>query len=95
MPPEYRCDCHPKHERILGDHDRALEMNTSDHKDLWEAIKDRVTNRYFLILVGLVITNLGFQFAIYEKVNSVDQKTAVIETKLEDHIKSTNGVGHK
>lgn len=85
------CNCHLKHQEKLDTHDKAIADNKSDHKDLWDAIKNRVTNRFFILLVVLVIGNLGFQFAIYDKINAVDKMQAIVKTKLEEHIKMTNG----
>lgn len=91
--PQYpaSCHCHLKHQQKLDDHDKAIAENKSDHKDLWDEIKNRVTNRFFVLLVLLVIGNLGFQFAIYDKINAVDKMQAIVKTKLETYIKTNNG----
>jgi len=91
MTTEFRCDCHPKHQRILSDHDKQLDENHEDHEKIANALKERVTNKFFLVLVLLIISNLGFQIMIYDKLQAVDKATAIIETRLTSHIRATTG----
>ena len=80
------CTCHPKHDRILQDHDKALYENSKQHNQLWDAIKDvsksSVPIKFFVLLVAMVIGNLGFQLIIYDKLNQVDKTNAVIESRI-------------
>jgi len=76
------CSLHSGFEKSI----ETLETDSSDNKTAHERIHrridERVTNKYFLLLVVLVIGGLGFQWGVYEKINSVEKKVAVIEAKI-------------
>ena len=84
----FRCDCHLKHESVLKRHEKDLDENARDHDSLWQAIETRVTNKFFIILVLLVVGGLAFQWANYEKLKTIETNVAVIETKVDLHMQS-------
>ena len=87
----FRCDCHLKHSEILDDHKQDFKQNAEDHKDFQNMFKGYVSIKIFSLFVLLFFGNLGFQIAIYDKINDIDKKTAVIEEKINHHIDVTNG----
>lgn len=76
------CKLHSGHEAILRDHERRLKQYHDDQVDIWNAIKDKVSNKFFIILVGFVVGGLGFQLMIYDTIKAVDKKVAVIEAVI-------------
>jgi hypothetical protein len=84
-PDELQCFCHPKHERILNDHDKSFAETKVELSSVWKAIEQRPTNKYFIILVLLVLSNLAFQWGIYEKVATLATRVAIVDVKLDAH----------
>ena len=80
-----QCYCHPKHERILNDHDKEFAENKTEFASVWKALDQRPTNKYFILLILLIIGNLGFQMGIYSKVTDLDKRVAVVDIKLDSH----------
>ena len=68
---ERYCDCHPKHQRIFEEHDKALETLHSSIGDTQNALREKVSMKLFSLLVLLIIGSLGFQLMIYDKIAKV------------------------
>lgn len=73
------CKKHSGHETKLNDHEKRLEANSTEHILMWEEIKKKVSNIFFILLCGFVIGGLGFQLKIYDTIKNVEKKVAVIE----------------
>ena len=85
------CKVHSGHEAILKDHERRLDTCHGDHVLLWEAIKKKVSNAFFILLCGFVIGGLGFQLRIYDTIKNVEKKVAVIEALMNAERDKTDG----
>jgi len=83
------CDCHAKHVDKFKTMDKHTDQSHEDHKLMWEAIKKKVGVAWLYALVPVFLVWLGFQMTVYNTVKNIDKKVAVIETKLEEHMKST------
>jgi hypothetical protein len=87
---QWRCDCHSKHSVQLAQIDKDAEKHEDEHTRVWDAMDTRVTNKYFLFLVLLVVGMLGFQWVNYDKLSAMDKtvtkEIAVIQTKLSSHM---------
>lgn len=79
---EDQCFYHSGHEAMFKDHERRLVSCHIDHSEMWNAIKSKVDFKLFVILVGLVIGNLGFQMAIYNSVKEVEKSVAVVKAEI-------------
>jgi hypothetical protein len=87
---QWRCDCHSKHMVKLEQIDKDGEKHEAEHTRVWQAIDKRVTNKYFLFLVLLVVGMLGFQWINYDKLSTMDKtvtkEIAIIQTRLTSYI---------
>lgn len=79
------CRYHIAHTRVLEDHDKQFEKLAKMVDSVWVAIEKRVTNKFFIILVTLVIGGLGFQWVNYEKLSSIATKVAIIQATIKFH----------
>jgi len=79
---ETACPMHSGFKKSISTLETADIDNKAAHERIHTRIDDRVTNRYFVLLVFLVVGGLGFQWGVYEKINSVDKRVAIIETKI-------------
>jgi hypothetical protein len=62
---------------------RRLSDQHNDRAIMWNAIKDKVPIKYFILLVTFVVGGLGFQLLIYDSIKAVDKKIAVIEYSIQ------------
>lgn len=87
---QWRCDCHLKHSTKLEQIDKDTEKHEEEHIRVWDAMEKRVTNKFFIILVMLVVSMLGFQWVNYDKLSAMDkvvtEQIAIIKTKLDVHM---------
>lgn len=67
---------------------RRLSDQHNDRALMWDAIKDKVPIRYFILLVTFVVAGLGFQLMIYDSIKTVDKKIAVIEVTIDAALKA-------
>ena len=85
-PDSKECSCHPKHARILNDHDKAFVENHNEHIAISETMKTFVPRSMFSLLVLLVIGQLGFTWLTYEKIVGVEKQVIVVQTQLNYHL---------
>ena len=83
------CKYHREHVLLMNTHTERLEKVENkvekESENVWTALDKRVTNKFFILLVSLVIGGLGFQWANYIELTKITTKVAVIETKLTLH----------
>ena len=84
---EKYCDCHMKHSSKIDDHDKKLSEYHNDHKEMWEAIKKKVSSAWLFALVPAFCIWVGFQFAIYTTIKDVQAQVAVTNKTVEMHMK--------
>ena len=77
------CLYHSGLEVQAREHGRRLSDQHNDRSIMWDAIKDKVPIRYFVLLVIFVVGGLGFQLLIYDSIKDVDKKVAVIENSIQ------------
>ena len=85
------CWEHSGHSTILANHERRLETCQGDHVMLWDAIKKKVSNAFFILLCGFVIGGLGVQLKIYDTIKNVEKKVAVIEALVNSEKEKNSG----
>lgn len=73
-----KCDEHSGHRNELLNHKENI-------KELRDSLKTKVPRWVFIILVGVVLGNFGFQLKVLNIVTSIDKNVAVISGKLEAH----------
>jgi len=79
---EATCPMHSGFKKSIQVLETADIDNKAAHERIHVRVDERVINRYFVLLVLLVVGGLGFQWGVYEKINSVDKRVAVIETRI-------------
>lgn len=67
---------------------RRLADQRNERGLMWDAIKDKVPIRYFVLLVTFVVCGLGFQLMIYDSIKTVDKKIAIIEVTVQAALNS-------
>jgi hypothetical protein len=73
------CKGHSGLEKGQDDLERRIDRAERDHFDIYNQLRGKVSNAFFIMLCGLVIGGLGFQWRTYESMKRVEIKTAVIE----------------
>jgi len=80
-----KCLCHVAHSKTLESHEESLKNNKSDHKVIWDDVKQKVPNKLFYLFVGIVVGGLAF---VYHGIYGVDKNIAIVETKMEAKFQS-------
>lgn len=52
-------------------------------KDLWEAIKAKISNTWLIALIPAFLVWLSFQAVVYDTVKNIEKDVAVITAKTE------------
>jgi hypothetical protein len=85
------CKYHREHVLLMNTHTERLEKVEAkaekESENVWTAILQRVTNKFFILLVALVVGGLGFQWVNYDKLSIIAKDVAVIQSQLTDHLK--------
>jgi hypothetical protein len=78
------CKYHREHVLLMNTHTERLEKVEAkaekESENVWTAISQRVTNKFFILLVG-------FQWVNYDKLSIIAKDVAVIQSQLTDHLK--------
>ena len=84
------CKYHREHVLLMNTHtgrmDKIEAKADKESENVWTAIVQRVTNKFFILLVLLVMSGLGFQWVNYDKLASIAKDVAVIQTQLTMHL---------
>lgn len=74
----------------MNTHTQRLEKLEDKHEkeseNVWTALSQRVTNKFFILLVVLVVGGLGFQWINYDKLAAMAADVAVIQSQLTGHL---------
>lgn len=81
------CDCHLKHAAEIAHLREDKKESHEDHGKMWDSIKDKIDKRWLFALIPILIAWAGSQAAVYKTVKDIEKKVAVIETKVDLHIK--------
>jgi hypothetical protein len=92
-PKKELCDLHSGHEVTLKEHDRRLNAFDDNSVLVWDAIKKKCSNTFFILLCSFVIGGLAFQLAIYDTIKNVEKKVAVIEALINKDKGGTKATG--
>ena len=91
------CYCHPKHDKVLKDHDEELkEMRRENkardkdadeaHGKLWSNMdllqREKVEKRLFYLLITSVFAVMAF---VYMGIHKVDKNVAVLNANMQQH----------
>lgn len=80
-----KCDEHSGHRtELVNNKDRHVGHDNSI-KEIRGTLKTKVPRWVFIILVGVVLGNLGFQMKVLNVVTSIDKNVAVLSERLENH----------
>lgn len=90
-PKKELCDLHSGHDVTLREHERRLNAFDDNNVLLWDAIKKKCSNTFFILLCSFVIGGLAFQLAIYDTIKNVEKKVAVIEAVIKKDEAKTMG----
>ena len=84
------CKYHREHVLLMNTHTQQLEKLEDKHEkeseNVWTALSQRVTNKFFILLVMLVIGGLSFQWVNYDKLAKIATSVAVIQSQLTTHL---------
>jgi len=86
------CKYHREHVLLMNTHTERLEKvelkAEKESENVWTALDKRVTNKFFILLVVLVVGGLGAHLLNYDKLGQIAKDVAVIQSQLTTHLES-------
>ena len=84
------CKYHREHVLLMNTHTERLEKVEAkaekESENVWTALDKRVTNKFFILLVALVVGGLGAHLLNYDKLGQIAKDVAVIQSQLTTHL---------
>ena len=80
-----KCDEHSGHRTELVNNKDRHQGHDASIKELRDSLKTKVPRWVFIILIGIVLGNFGFQMKVLNVVTSIDKNVAVLSERLENH----------
>ena len=81
------CPDHKLLAKELGDMQTAVTENTKSHEGIYDQLRNKVPNVYFLLLVSVIIAIAGFQWdAANRSVEQIDKKLSAQYEKFDKKV---------
>lgn len=86
--PESSCHCseHSGHVSDLKNCQKACDVNEAEHSELWDEIRTKTSNTFFVLLVTMFAASVTWQFTMYkerqELFMSISSDLSAIKTEL-------------
>lgn len=81
-----KCDEHSGHRIELVNNKERHQGHDNSIKELRASLKTKVPRWIFILLIGIVAGNFGFQVKVLNVVTSIDKNVAVLSERLENHM---------
>lgn len=82
------CHEHSGHSANLVLHEKRLDNNDIDHRDIKKTLDQKIPRWIFLIVLGILLSSFGYQVRVLEVVNSIHNNVYVLDERLQNHMGS-------